>query len=195
MTSVYIAILTQGSIRKELALSLLKWRENSKYDWFIEFTEEQPIEHCRNNIVKKFLASDKEFLLMIDSDVIPERNPLELIEKNLDIVSCPAPIYQYRVIWNCYKLNEEGYWLPIDISKEKDSLIDVDATGSGCILIKRNVLEQIKAPFERLFDEDGLEKMGLDLYFSKKAKEKGFKIFVSTLHKCSHFKIVDLQLF
>lgn len=191
---VYIAILTRGSVRKELSLQLIKWLKQTQYSVFIEFTEEQPISHCRNNIVKKFLASDNQWLLMIDEDVVPSQNPLEMIEVDKDIVVAPAPIYQYKVLWNIYKTDLKGFWVPVDLSKEKE-LIEIDAAGTGCILIKRRVLEAIKSPFKRIFDEDGIETMGLDLSFCKKAKERGFKIFASIKHKCSHYKTLDLIKF
>ena len=189
---IYIAILTQGYIRKELALSLIRWCKNSSFDIFLELTEEKPCAHARNNIVKKFLASDNQCLLMIDEDVVPSQNPLTMIEFDKDIIVAPAPIYQYKVLWNIYRTDSKGFWVPVDLSKEK-SLIEISAAGTGCILIKRKVLEVINAPFERIFNKDGTEKMGLDLSFCKKAKERGFKIYASIEHKCSHYKILDLK--
>ena len=185
----YFRLTDEG---KELALKLIRWCKDSPYNIFIELTEETPISHCRNNIVKKFLASDNEYLLQIDEDIVPDRNPLELIELDKDIIVCPCPIYQYKILWNVYNTDSKGFWIPVDLSKEK-GIIEIDAAGTGCILIKRNVLEAIKAPFERIFNDDGTEKMGLDLSFSKKSKEKGFKLFASIEHKCSHYKTLDLK--
>jgi len=190
---IYVAILTQGYIRKELALSLIRWCKNSPFDIFLELTEEKPCAHARNNIVKKFLASDNQWLLMIDEDVVPFQNPLEMIEFNKDIVIAPAPIYQYKVLWNVYRTDAEGYWKSIEIEKEK-GLIEIDSAGTGCILIKRKVLEVINAPFERIFNKDGIEKLGLDLSFSRKAKKAEFKIYASIEHKCSHYKTIDLAV-
>ena len=190
---IYVAILTQGYIRKELALSLIRWCKNSPFDIFLELTEEKPCAHARNNIVKKFLVSNNEWLLMIDDDVVPLQNPLTMIEFDKDICIAPCPIYQHKVLWNVYRTDVEGYWKSINVSKEK-GLIEIDAAGTGCILIKRKVLEVIKAPFERIFDEDGIETMGLDLSFCKKAKEKDFRIFASIKHKCSHYKTIDLAV-
>jgi len=191
-SEVYLAILTQGSIRKELALKLIKWCKNSPYKIFVNFTEEKPCAHARNHIVQKFLKSNNEWLIMIDEDVVPSQNPFELILLNKDVIICPTLIYQYKVGWNVYKTDANGYWQPIKDLPEND-LIEIDAGGTGCILIKRNVLEKIKAPFERIFDENGIETMGLDLSFSKKAKEVGFKIFCPTDYQCSHFKTINLK--
>lgn len=187
---VYLAILTMGTVRKELALKLIRWCKETPHDIFIEFTEEKPCAHARNNIVKKFLESDNQWLLMIDEDVVPSRNPLTMIEFDKNICVAPCPIYQYGVRWNIYRLDKKGYWQPIKLEK---GLIEIDAAGTGCVLLKRKVLEKIRAPFEREFNEDGTEKLGLDLAFSKKAKESGFKIFASCEHRCSHYKILNLE--
>lgn len=192
MSKIYLGIPTRGWIRKELFLKMLKWVSETSHSIFCELSEEKPCAHARNLLVKKFLKSDNDFLLMIDDDVIPSRNPFELVDFNKDIIIAPCPIYQYGVRWNIYNLDEKGYWRPIrDLGNEK--LIEVDAGGTGLIVIRRNVLERIKAPFERQFNEDGLEKMGLDLSFCKKAKEKDFRIFASVDHSCSHYKILDLK--
>lgn len=194
MSKIYLGILTRGWVRKELFLKMLRWIKESSHSVFCELTEEKPCAHARNNLVKKFLASNNEWLLMIDDDVVPLQNPLKMINFNKDICIAPCPIYQYKVLWNIYRTDLDGYWKPIDISKEK-GLIEIDSAGTGCILIKRRVLEDINAPFERIFDENGIETMGLDLSFCKKAKEKGFKIFASVDHKCSHYKTLDLIKF
>ncbi len=193
MMKVQISILTTGSVRKELALKLIKWLKETSHDVLIDFTEERPISHCRNLIVKKFLESRNEWLLMIDEDVVPSKNPLNLLKYNKDIIACPCPIFQGKIVWNCYNLDNDGYWIPIHILNKKN-LIEIDATGTGCILIKRKVLKNIKKPFERIFDAEGIEKLGLDLSFSKKAKEKGFKIFVAPEYHCSHFKNINLVI-
>ena len=191
---IQISVLTNGWIRKELAMKLIQWLRKCPYDIYLEFTEERPIAHCRNRIVRDFLKRNYDFLLMIDNDVVPEKNPLDLVELDKDVIILPCPIYQAgRIIWNVYRLDKEGYWRPINLKKEKRKLIKIEAGGTGSILIKKNVLQKIDAPFERVFTKKGIEKMGLDLFFSRKLKEKGFSIYASVRHKCSHYKTLDLR--
>jgi hypothetical protein len=75
-------------------------------------------------------------------------------------------------------------------------LLSVDVVGTGCILIHRRVLENIKAPFHIHFDEDGILTMGTDFAFCERAKEAGFDIFTTPKRVCEHFKelgMLDMQ--
>jgi len=72
-------------------------------------------------------------------------------------------------------------------------LTEVDAIGTGCIMIARRVLEDVKAPFMNVYDENGIRKAGLDLEFCKKAKSKGYKVWAHLDHICSHWTDVDLR--
>jgi hypothetical protein len=192
---IYFAIFTTGSIRKELALALIQWiQSSSDKKIYINFIEQQPIENARNLVVQDFLLSDNDYLLMIDNDTVPLKNPLDLVDLSLEVVSCPCPIFQQTILWNYYRLDKDGFWEPGDANKDK-GLIEVDAIGTGCVLIHRKVLELVKDPFSREWDENGIATLGLDLSFSKKTKEKGFKIHTHLDYKCSHYKTLDLKTF
>ena len=129
---------------------------------------------------------------MLEADTVPSKNPLELVEYKKDIISIPTPIYQHKIIYNVYRKDEkDGMLVPID----DKGLVEIDATGTGCIMIIKKVLEQIKAPFERIFDENGIERCGLDISFSKKAKEKDFEIFTHFDYVAKHYKLIDISLF
>lgn len=196
---IYVAILHTGWIKSELSFQLIKWLRESKYDIHYEFSNLSPIAHNRNTIVKKFLESDCDYLLQIDNDNIPAKNPLELIdimnEKQLDVLSCPVWIYQHKKLLNVYKYDKEGYLIPLNYKEYSfKGLVEVDATGSGVLLCSRKVLQSIQAPFERKFDENGIETRGLDLYFCDKAKEKDFAIFTHMDYIAQHYKTVDLSI-
>ncbi len=197
MKKIYLSILTEGFVNDELTIKLTRWLEEAKkkgYDILYETSSEKPVENNRNKIVKRFLTtSDADYLLMIDNDVCPEKNPFLLVEYNLDIISCPCPIFQHHIIiLNCYLLDNDGYWQPISVS-QKIGLIEIDATGTGCILLSRRVLEKIKNPFSRKWNKDGIALLGSDLYFSKKAKEMNFKMHAHFDYLCSHYKQMNLK--
>jgi SAM-dependent methyltransferase len=71
---------------------------------------------------------------------------------------------------------------------------ELDAVGTGCVLIARRVLEHaaMRAPFARAFDVDGLSVQGSDLLFCRRAQAVGFRIFADYSRPCSHLKTVDL---
>ena len=178
---IYISILNEGWIRSELAILLIRWLRESKYEIHYESSYLRPIAHNRNTIVKRFLNSNCDYLLQIDSDIVPPKNPLDLIEeminKNIDILSCPVWIYQHKLILNIYKYEDkQEYLIPVEPDKEK-GLIEIDASGTGIILCSRNVLERLEKPFERLFDEYGMETLGLDLAFSQFSSYVSLDVF------------------
>ena len=191
---VYLSILNTGWIHHELTIKLPRWLTETTHEVYFESATDRPIENNRNKIVKRFLTSDSDYLLQIDNDNIPARNPLELVDLGLDIVSCPVWIYQHKLVLNIYKLDPSDEMLvPVDPKKEK-GLIEIDATGTGVLLASRRVLEALKAPFERKYDEDGIEELGQDLYFSRKAKEAGFRIFSHLDYIAKHYKEIDLNV-
>lgn len=191
---VFLSIPNTGWICSELTMKLPRWLKETKHDVYFESSNVKPIESNRNGIVQRFLASDCDYLLQIDSDVVPPKNPIELVDLNLDIVSAPCWIYQHKLILNIYKLDKtDGMLVPVDPKKE-NGLIEIDSTGTGILLTSRRVLEAIKAPFERKYDENGIEELGQDLYFSRKAKEAGFRIFSHLDFISKHYKEIDLGI-
>ena len=190
---VYLSILNTGWIHSELAIRLPRWLKETTHDVYFESSNDRPIENNRNKIVKRFLASDCDYLLQIDNDNIPAQNPLSLVDLKLDIVSCPVWIYQHKTVLNIYRFDaSDGTLVPVDPKQEK-GLIAIDATGTGVLLTSRRVLETLKAPFERKYNEDGIEELGQDLYFSRKAKEAGFKLFSHLDYISKHYKMIDLS--
>lgn len=197
---IFISVLNQGWVRTELTFALTKWCKEDKYRIYLEMPSDRPIANNRNKIVKRFLSSDADYLIQIDSDNVPPTNPLKMIdimeEKKIDVLSLPVWIYQGKVILNIYKYDErQEYLIPVDPNKEF-GLIEVDATGTGLLVCTRKALEPLERPFARIFDNTyGIEKLGLDLAFSQKVKKAGFKIYSHLDHICKHYKTIDLGVF
>jgi GT2 family glycosyltransferase len=192
---IYLSIPNEGWIRSELAMKLPRWLKETSHEVYFESSNEKPIEHNRNSIVQRFLASDKDYLLQIDSDVVPNANPLYLVDLRLDIVSAPCWIYQHKNFLNVYRFDKnKEFLMPLDLKSNKH-IVEVDATGSGVLLVSRKVLETIKAPFARKYDENGIAILGQDLYFCEKAREAGFKIYAHFDYISKHYKTIDLGEF
>ncbi|GAG55050.1 unnamed protein product, partial [marine sediment metagenome] len=145
---------------------------------------------------QRFLKTDCDFLMMVDDDVVPMFNIAEMVFWDVDIVGSPTRRRKERRLeWVAYSKNPsgEGYY-SVDLDKVDPNvdLLKVDAIGTGCILIKRKVLETVKAPFVDIFDENGVRIRGMDLNFCVKAKEAGFKVFVSPKRISEHFRDMGL---
>lgn len=197
---LYLAVLNRGWIRRELVNTLLEMRDTKGVEITLENlnkTFASPICSNRNLITKRFLATDNDFLMMIDDDVLPLHNPAELVFADKDVIGSPAKVRQKgrNINWVAYvkTIDREGY-VPVDFYSVDDTidLLSVDIVGTGCILIKRKVLESIKAPFLTEFDEDGISNYGTDFAFCKRAKKAGFEIYTTPQRVCEHVKEVGL---
>lgn len=155
-----------------------------------------PYEHNLNRIVKDLLTvyRDHEFWLTMDDDNPPMRNPLDLVELDKDIIGLPTPVWANMKsgdrpwYYNAMR-SRRGGWSPVD----GEGLTEVDAVGSGCMLIHRRVCEQMKKPlFMRRYDRWGIVTHGADFEFCRKAKRAGFQVHTHFGYPCRHF--INLEL-
>jgi len=201
--TIYLAILNQGWIRGELIILLNRWMGQIPYNIYIDLPAEKPIEHNRNNIVKRFLETDFDYLMMLDCDIIPPADIWKLIDFDKDIIGGLCFAYkQNKVIPLALKRHPENEredvgWKYRTFTRKDiiGGLTEVDAIGTGCIIIARRVLEhpKMKPAFVNYYDKDGLRIEGLDLSFCRRAQELGFKIYCHFNYPCSHFCDQDLK--
>ena len=190
LTKIDIAVLNQGWIRTELVNRLLRIVSQTPYDISVSYPNWAPISNNRNRICKVFREGDADFLLMTDADQCWEKNPLDLVEEDLDMVGFPTHVYQPAqsltspIKWNIIKLGDVGL-APVE---------QVKAIGSGSLLIARRVLvhSSMRAPFADKFDEDGIRISSEDMWFCEKVRAAGFKIWMASGNPCHHMKPVDL---
>lgn len=205
---VYIAVLNQGNIRAELSYMITEMTHQRKYRLHVCYPAGKPIAQNRNEIVQDFLYKHQEmdYLMMCDSDIIPPANFLDLVEYDKDIIGGICFAYRQGSIIplllerkkNFNKLDEEKGEYPYSVMehlKGDEGLVEVDAIGTGVIIIRRNVLEELEdeQPFCNQYDKKGIKQLGLDLSFCYKAKQKGFKIFAHLDYLSSHWQTVDLK--
>jgi hypothetical protein len=201
--NLYLAILNRGWLRREISSKIipnmnntegvkLYW-ENPSKSWG------EPICDARARIVRRFLAHDPkcDFLLMMDHDIIPLHNPAQLVYADKDIVGSPAKVRQrgQSLNWVAYVEHPGGNgYAPCDFSRVDSSidLLSVDIVGTGCIMIKRRVLEKLEQPFIVEFNEYGECTYGTDFAFCRRAKKAGFEIYTTTRRVCEHVKEMGL---
>jgi hypothetical protein len=198
MNKVYIAVPTKsGNMYFELALTLLSWADQKTIPIMVHVEPfAAPIDHARNTIVQKFLGTSCTHLMMIDDDIVPPKDALErLLFHDRDIVAAVCPLIgpdnegKLKVSYNAYDM-EGSIYVP---KMEDKGLHEVDGVGTGCILIKREVLENIPYPFMTQYNEDGTKWLGEDLYFCREAKGVMAKVYADYSCECKHIKQVNLQ--
>ena len=195
--TIYLAILNNGWNRVELTHGLWTMLSTSDLKFVFEdpqITRGQPASSVRNEIKKRFLQTSCEFLIMLDYDEVPFHDLVDLVEADKDIISCPSLTKKNgKLLWKAYNRVGDRY-KSIDLDKlvNPPDFMAVDGIHSGCIIIKRRVLEDMKAPFQDVFDDDGVRIKGYDLEFCRRAIEKGFEVYTTPKKRCGHFKCVEL---
>lgn len=189
---VYLSILNQGWVRPELASLIPRLQEQRKYNLFVAYPAHKPITHNRNTIVRRFLQTDLDYLLMIDSDNVPPDNILDMADYQKDIIAGMCFAYMDNtLIPLCLKKNEHERYDIADVGINQ-GIVECDGVGSGVMMIKREVLENMPFPFRNDYDPEGIKTRGLDVNFCRRAKEKGYKVWCDTNMPCSHWTNIDL---
>lgn len=207
---VCIGMVNNGTIDALLAMDLIGIArlKDGHFDHMVQVGNVGLTTRSRNVVVKTFLeTTDADWLLMIDSD---ERLSLQTWQKLIDSAhDKDRPIVSglvfaaffdgndsLRPVPTIYQMDQEKGLQAIDGYPE-DSLIEVDAVGTGCILIHRSVLLELQkqaTPNQgkdwAWFVEGAIDGtyFGEDLLFSKRLKSLGFPIYAHTGAILPHHK-------
>lgn len=180
-------------------------------DGFIAVSSGANITNARNEIVVAFLDKcEADWLLFIDTDMVFNgQNGLAGFDLVDRLVEAAHPEKRPIVGALCFSLNHDGQMLLAKptiygFSEDRkvvrfedyprDQLAQVEATGTGCLLIHRSVLQAIRArkfdPAYPWFEETafGSVPCGEDITFCVRAGSLGFPIFVDTRIKVGHEK-------
>ena len=123
----------------------------------------------RNLCVAEFLnhKDNYDYLLFIDSDIsFKPETIFKMIDADKDIIACPYPMKMFETdkMWKKIKetdmvksekdLLSSGYMYPIKIGKNElivdKGVMEVTHAPTGCMLIKRNVIEKLIAKHPEL---------------------------------------------
>lgn len=164
-----------------------------------------PVMAARNLTGKRFLAETKaEWLCMIDNDMRPAMNLLRILD---DAHAYHDIIVPQMHLWNEVNCFPALCWEPkedlggkVKLTPEESAklmsrkFVELKGCGTGCIFIRRHVLEQMPYPwFRREFDADGKMTASEDMIFIHECVEKGIRVFGSTEHVVGHWRTVDLS--
>ena len=176
--SIFVAIPNMGEVVLGLALRCLRWATDRRFKTtFYTPQGVRPIPKVRNLIAKEFLKSGFAHLMMVDADIVPPENVLDLALMGLDVVGALCPARQGgRTLYIALKSVPNSLYLEVISPLPPSQLVEVDATGCGCLFVRREVFERIERPyFEYLrVDEEGLEFAGEDFNFCRKVRGAGF---------------------
>lgn len=177
-TRVHICMPCYGGMLSEQTfMSFIKWGNACRQlgiDWTVEtMTNESLISRARNTLTAKFLSTPgSTHLMFIDADIGWEPwHLLVMLDRQVDVIGGLYPMKSLPVKWcvNGIPGQEEG----------KDHLVEVTKTGTGFMLIRREVFEKLdQHPAVRHFNNDiGLDKdldKHMKTYFDTAVRENRY---------------------
>jgi len=200
MANILVTVPNLHWVSTSVSSRLLLLLKDSRYHVRISFPSNKPYENNQHHIIKDFLAGDWDYWLSIDADNPPEKNPLDLVVLNKDIIGLPTPIWHYTrdsgerpIYFNTYCKAPEG--TAYNEYQPQRGLQKVDAIGTGCFLVARRVFEHPdmqKGAFLRKLNPDGTVDKGNDISFCERATEAGFGIFAHFDYQCDHMVEISL---
>jgi GT2 family glycosyltransferase len=178
--------------------------------------ERQRIDKARNAMVMEALNKNADYLFFVDDDNPIPPETLELfIQDDKDIVIAPIlgrnPNKEGKhSLCAFYKREEGGVHLyeNVEVFRDEGPLHQIDAGGTGCMLIKRRVLEKLFKEYkgrvfefgEVMFDSkvliDGVEydrrTMSEDVEFCERAVNAGFEVWLDDRVRPFHITTYNL---
>lgn len=207
-----------GWIHKLVVHALIRIVADPRYDAHLLMPTHRPYVNNLHLVVRDVLAGGFDYWLNIDDDNPPNRNPLDLVELDLDIVGCPTPVWHSSAsappgdrpyYYNAMMEAETGDGVAFRPADSLPGFVgagiqQVDAMGTGCVLVARRVLEELTArakrsgdprdaPLFRLWEPDGVVRLGNDFAFCQRARAAGFRVYAHWDYTCEHMAELPLS--
>lgn len=197
---VYVTVTVDPWARHEAIEAAYTVAGDQRIEGVMDTICDRPYEHAMSRLAERFRAGGFDYWFNLDADQAQVGDVLAVVEDglDLDIVGFPCPIWvgmegaSRPFTWGVFDRVGETAYRQHETTGAIGGIEEVDAVASGCMMIARRVIEALPRPFERLYDETGLLRLGPDLNFCRMAKEKGFKVWADYRCPCRHWKEIDL---
>lgn len=192
MKKILVAIPTAKYIEVETFKSIWDMDVPDDYEVDFQFFYGYEIGGVRNCATAWALNNGFDFLFFVDSDIVLPKNTLtNLLSADKDIIS---GVYIQRK--SDMQVPEIYMWtegngstnIPLPLLLN-NGIVEVVGVGMGCCLINVNVLKEWPQPhFVYTCNKFPGDKGGMseDVFFCRKARELGFKVWCDTSLKCDH---------
>lgn len=133
----------------------------------------------RDQLANMALDAGSSHILWLDSDMMFPPDTIEqLLLRDVGIVAGNYVTRQYphKTVaysqmhnWRSYVINDP----------DNNELIAVDAVGMGCMLVRTDIIKQMRTPrFQTVWVEESQDHMGEDFYFCQQARNLGHDIWI-----------------
>lgn len=189
--NILIAVPSMDSVPAVFAQSLAMLKKVG--NCAVAFQVGSLVYESRNDLAKYAVQSEADYVLWLDTDMMFEPELLEkmmatLQEHDLDILT---GIYYRRrhpfspVLMKKLSIAENNFCEYENFNAyPEDGIFEVEGIGFGCVLMKSDVLMDIKATYNDWFSPFG--RVGEDLSFCWRARQTGHKIFADPSIQLGH---------
>jgi GT2 family glycosyltransferase len=155
-----------------------------------------PIQEMRNTLVERALEMSMTdgvtHLLFLDADMVYPRDTIKkLWDAKKDIVG--GLCFKRWPPFHPTLFGGEPSKLELIDPYPENEIIEVTATGTGCLLINLNVFAKIDYPWFEFAQTDEGRPIGEDVNFCYKARDAGIKIHVDTSIRTEHLAIIRVN--
>lgn len=188
MKNILVAIPCEEFIEVETFESIWNLVVPNGYELDFRVVKGNNISQIRNLIAN--WAKHYDYLLAVDSDMVLPKDILrKMLAADKDIISGLYIQRKYgKQIVELYRVTPNGGMDNIPYSLlENRGIVEVAACGFGCCLIKSEVFRKMEYPhFVYKSALNHRDTVSEDVYFCKKARDIGFKVWADTSIKCDH---------
>lgn len=160
----------------------------------------RPVDAARNQIAEDFLRSDHEWICMVDNDMAPPLDLLQMVNRageHMDILTPKHYVTAIVQYGQSQRLEAVLGWQPLNgkAVEQGKEWTELQLASSGTMLVRRSAFARMAKPFFRFaYDESGHVCECEDIYFSRKAREAGLSIWGNSNYLVEHFKTVPLSM-
>jgi len=170
----------------------------------------------REGQIEKGMELECTHFAMLDGDMV---YPEDTLKKLMDLIVTPHQTNKGEMIigdmagglvYRGYPPYEPVVWERSSNGKGKimwpfqdfkfGEILDAGATGCACLLVKRQVFEEMERPWFRIQKEektvDGKVitiRRGEDTYFTENAVKKGFRLLIDTTEDVGHMRLFQID--
>jgi len=195
---IAVPVPTRAFINAQTAAYCSVLNQHPSVKW--GFVNGMSPEFSRNSLIEHHFHNDPcwTHIYFIDSDIVPPPDALvKLLEMRADVAVGICPILSNgKPVWNVRDPDEDR-WIRMN-EQLPDDVFETKSCGAGCLLVRREVLVDIKWPwfkteYQQIYENKGQGiKTGEDVYFARKVQECGYKLYANPNVRCKHFNTVDL---
>jgi hypothetical protein len=155
------------------------------------------IQANRDELVRQMLASNAQWLFMVDDDHTFDRRLLiNLLDRQVPVVGALAVARKppYFICAFSETDRRSGRSVGMPMHGFRFEMQEVAAVGTGAILVRRAVFEALDPPwFASSYDEEG-NNVSEDVSFCERAREAGFGVWLDGTQQLGHLTGVTLSI-